>query len=721
MGLMRSGMKTNWKKKVFFSLLIFTGAVLICYPILGFNWDRNNYNILLITIDTLRPDRLSCYSKKYINTLQIEGLANKGVVFTRAIAHNPTTLPSHTNILLGTTPLFHGVHSNSRFIVSDHFLTLAEYLKGKGYATGAFVGSYVLDSRIGLNQGFDIYDDHMPDRSSTAFDNAGYAERKAEGVIRMALAWLDKQSSKWFCWVHLWDPHVPYSSPEPFKSKFKDDPYSGEVAYVDTELGKLLDYLETYNLAENTYIVLTGDHGESLAEHGEMTHGHFAYNSTIWVPLVITGPRIDPQRIDEYVSHTDIFPTVCDLLDMEKPPFLQGISVLPLIQGKKAKKRLIYFESLGPYYDRGWAPLRGFVEENKKFIDSPIPELYDLRNDFNEKTNLSQKVNLNTYQKKLKDLEEQYTSSQKVERQKKIDPEAMEKLRSLGYVSSAAPRTKKSFGPGDDLKTLIRYEQKLYLAYELHNEGRMQESIESLKEIIREREDFDTAYISLANIYKSQRRIKEAVDIMEEGFSKNPKSYEIVSNYGSILVDAGLYNKAIEVLQKAIVLVDFDPTTWNKMGIAYMRIKKEATAQEYFQKALSLDNNNAEVLNNLGIIYLGILMRTKEPTAYTKAVQYFQKAIFIDPNYHLAHNGLGAVYKIAGKIDEAIECWHRALEIKSDYPLSIVNLGIAYFQKGDKTKSLKYLNMYIKLKGDSISPNERKKIERLIERAHQLD
>ncbi len=390
-------------EKVLFLFFILVGIIFTDHSFLISKMKEKNLNVLLITIDTIRPDRLSCYSTKYLKTPRMDALAAKGALFDRAIAHNPVTLPSHVNILLGTTPLYHGVHQNSKSIVAEDFLTLAEYLKSKEYSTAAFIGAFPLDSRFGLPQGFDVYDDSLPSRSAVEF---AFPEKKAEKVIQAALDWIEKQGNKWFTWVHIWDPHAPYIPPEPFQSQFKDDPYSGEVAYVDSELGKMFDYLEGNDLLKNTLIILTGDHGESLGEHGEMTHTYFAYNSTLWVPLIIAGPGVKASRIDEYVSHIDIFPTVCDILGIEEPPFLQGISLLPLMKGKKIKKRAIYFESLDPYYNRGWAPLRGFVEERKKFIDSPLPEFYDLENDFDEEKNIVQEIDLNKYRERLKKMQE---------------------------------------------------------------------------------------------------------------------------------------------------------------------------------------------------------------------------------------------------------------------------------------------------------------------------
>jgi len=701
------------KKKILFLIFILAGVIFTNYSLLGSASKPEDLNVLLITIDTIRPDRLSCYSIKYLKTPRIDDLAAKGALFDRAIAHNPTTLPSHANILLGTTPLYHGIHDNSKFRASEDFLTMAEYLKSKGYSTAAFIGAFPLDSRFGLSQGFDVYDDSYPSKSSFTFS---LAERKAEKVVEAALGWLEKQSSKWFAWVHIWDPHTLYSPPEPFQSQFKDDPYSGEVAYVDSELGKLFDYMKENHLMENTCIILTGDHGESLGEHGELTHGYFAYNSTLWVPLIITGPGVEASRIDQYVSHIDIFPTVCDILGIEEPSFLQGISLVPLMKGKNIKKRAIYFESLNPFYNRGGAPLRGFVQERKKFIDSPLPEFYNLENDFDEEKNLVQEINLDKYRKELIDLEKELSSPQGVKsRQRRMDREAQEKLRSLGYIVSPVPQSKRTYGAEDDLKTLLPFQQKLDQAIILYDGGEKEESTRLLNEIIQKRKDFAPAYLYLYSIYRAQGKIEKAMEIMEEGCNHNHENYAIISAYGILLVEERKWDKGIEVLQKGLALIDFDPEAWNYLGIAYWRKGEDQKALEHYRKALSLDDTNAMVSSNLGALYLSIFMRTRERETHFQSMEYFKKAIELDPDLALAYRGLGVGYRVAGKAREAITIWEKALELSPDDDFLVYNLGKAYLETGSKSQALKYFEKYLLIKKNTISPEERSEIETLIQ------
>jgi len=707
-------MKIRVKKLAPLLLLVLAAGISANFTLLGSVSEQDDLNILLITVDTIRPDRLSCYSTEYLQTPRIEALAESGAVFDRAFAHNPTTLPSHANILLGTTPLAHGVHDNGKFNVNERFLTLAEYLKESGYSTGAFIGAFPLDSRFGLSQGFDVYDESysLPGKFTLP-------ERRAEDVIRAALVWLERQSSKWFSWIHLWDPHTMYFPPEPFRTKFKDDLYSGEVAYVDSELGKLFDFLEEEDFLENTLVILTGDHGESLGEHGELTHNYFAYNSTLWAPLIIAGPGLESRRIAEYVCHVDIFPTICDILGMEKPPFLQGVSLLPLMEGKKIEERIIYFESLDPYYNMALAPLRGFIEEGGKFFDSPLPEFYDLKNDFNESSNIIQRINKEKYEERLKKLMEGLSSEQAGDSARRVDQETQKKLRSLGYIASSASQFKEEYGPEDDLKTLLPIQQKLDRAIILYDQGKEDESIRELEEIIEKRKDFSPAYLYLHSMHVEKEQVDKALAVLAEGFKNNPENYEIVKAYGTLLVEKADLDKGIEILHNALGILDFDPEVFNLLGLAYRRKGEEQKALEHFNRAIELDNNHAGVYANLGSLYFEIFARTKNGEDLAQSMHYLKKAIECDPKLAIAYRGLGAGYKIAGSINAAISVWEQGFKLDPKDDFIVVNLAYAYFEKGDKTRALKYFERYLSLRGETLSPQERQRVEDYIKKCKQ--
>lgn len=674
---------------------------------------EDKFNLLLITIDTLRADSLSCYGSNSVKTPNIDGLAEKGILFKKAFAHTSTTLPSHANILIGVTPLSHGVHDNSNFIVREEFLTLAEHLKGFGYSTGAVVGAYPLDSRFGLNQGFDFYDD---DYGNQNFQNPFYIERKAEEVVDIASKWLKGQREPWFLWVHCFDPHFPYESPEPFRSEFKGHPYDGEVAYVDFCLGELFSYLRNEGAFEKTVIVFTADHGESLGEHGEKTHGYFAYNSTIRVPLIVYLPGAGKNQVNQTVSHIDIFPTVCDVLNVEKPSFLQGSSLLLLFKGKKLSEKPIYFESLYPYYSRGWAPLRGYISGLEKFIESPIPEIYDLEEDFDELLNLAERRKLDKYKSKLASIIKDQSQPEE-EESHRIDREAVEKLKSLGYISSRQVIKKENFTGESDVKILLPYHNKSSEALDLYHAGKVEDAISLLREIITEKKDIETPYLNLAKIYKEKGKLRNALEILKLAIEHLPLNYDIFLTYISYLLRAGQYDVVIDVFEKKEYRrMRFDPEIWNSVGVAYLSRRETEKAVEAFEVAISLDGDYPVAYNNLGNVYFFNFKNTKNPKDYQNALDNFKKAIELDPNYALAYNGIGGAFLLVGQLDGAVFCLEKALELNPALGYALYNLGHAYLLKGDRDKALDCFIKYKKSSYERASPSERKELDDLIQK-----
>ena len=675
------------------------------------------WNVLIITIDTLRADRLSCYSREHLETPQIDSLARRGVLFDYAFAHTPLTLPSHANIFLGRTPLYHGVHDNSSFTVHEKYLTLAEFLKDIGYATGAFVGAYPLDSTFGLDQGFSTYDDEYGSQIDRG--DKYYVERKAEEVVDRALLWVKRQSSPWFLWVHVYDPHAPYEPPQPFEDRFKNNLYNGEVAYVDSEMGKIFDYLESEKLYEDTLIVLTGDHGEGLWQHGELTHGYFAYNTTIWIPLIFYFPGIEPGNAPDYVSHIDIFPTICDILNLKEPDVLTGVSLLPAMKGKKLEHGPIYFESLFPYYERvynrDWAPLYGFIEEGEKYIESPIPEVYDLLEDFTELRNLAREKELGRYRKKLDDIKEKYSAEAEEDAQSSLNKEALRKLKSLGYVSGSSSEEEKEFGPDEDIKSLLPHYDKSIVAKQIYLKGEKQKAIRMLQEVITERKDIGLAYSNLATLYKDEGNFSGALLVIEEGMRNNPTSHEVFSAYLNFLTEAGQSDKVISVFNDIdISQKDTDAELWNFLGIAYTRKGDYRKALEALDKAVSIDSDFATTYDNMGNVYLSIYLNTKNEQELQKAIENYKKAVEINPDNAVAYNGLGAAYRESGDMDKAIEAWEQSLAIDPEYGLPLYNLGYSHMNRGENKKALKYLSKYLDLYMNSMPAERRKNIEQWI-------
>jgi arylsulfatase A-like enzyme/Flp pilus assembly protein TadD len=668
-------------------------------------------NVLLITVDTLRADHLGCYGDKGIRTPAIDALAARGVLFARAFAHTPSTLPSHANILLGLTPNAHGVRDNSNFIVREDFLTLAEWLKAQGYATGAFVGAFPLDSRFGLVQGFDVYDDNYGSQGPT---DMTFVERKGDVVVGKALEWLEGRTGPWFVWVHLFDPHQPYEPPEPFRSQYPGNPYDGEIAFVDSALGKLLDFLEDRDLRDRTAVIFTADHGESLGEHGESTHGYFAYNATLHVPLILALPGAKPARVEANVCHVDVFPTVCGLLGKKEPQGLQGRSLLPLVRGQGLAARPVYFEALTAYYNRNWAPLRGYIQGREKYMDSPIPEVYDLDKDFGELDNVAGRADLAKTKKTFAELVRSESSPLADKAGQNMDRTTAEKLRSLGYLASPQTPKRVDFTAADDLKTLFPYHNKWTKATAAYHAGRAEEGIALLKEIIAERKDFHLAYTYLANFYQEQKRPGDAEAVLREAYGYNPGSFRIMTALGIIMIDNGRFDEAIGLLEKSLGIIDFDPETWNYIGVAYWNKGLYDEALKAYDQALSLDLNYAIVFNNRGSLYLSRYLKGRQAEDLAKAAADFRKSVELDPKYASAWNGLGVTLRQSGDMDGALAAWKKAVELKPDFGFALYNLGLGFLGKGDKTEALKCFARYKELAYAALPPQDKARLDELI-------
>ncbi len=337
-------------------------------------------HVLVVTIDTLRRDRLGAYGHAGGLTPALDGLAARGMRATHAFSHVPQTLPAHASILTGRTPVRHGLHLNGAARLAADVPTLATVFSAAGYRTGAFVGAFVLDDRYGLGRGFDVYDDRLPPGNGESFL---YAERRAEAVVEAAGDWiLGAGPSPWLAWVHLFDPHAPYDAPPPVPPG--RPPYDAEVAYTDAMLGRLLDRLRQRGVLDHTLVVVTADHGEGLGDHGERTHGLFAYDATLAVPLIVSGPGAGAGVIDAPVGHADLLPTLVAMAGVPAPAGLDG---LPLTDPLPAD-RTVYFEALDANLTRGWAPLSGVVTAAWKYIHLPEAELYDRARDAAESANL---------------------------------------------------------------------------------------------------------------------------------------------------------------------------------------------------------------------------------------------------------------------------------------------------------------------------------------------
>ncbi|MFA9452653.1 MAG: sulfatase-like hydrolase/transferase [Candidatus Aminicenantaceae bacterium] len=610
---------------------------------------QNDYNVLLITVDTLRYDRISFHTDTYVQTPHIDKLASRSAVYHRAFAHNPVTLSSHTNIMTGTTPLFHGISDNQGFKLDARFVTLAEHLKQSGYSTAAFIAAFPLDSRFGLAQGFDLYDDNYGAQKPYSLY---FAERRADEVLDPALRWISNQSDKWFGWVHLFDPHEPYDPPAPYDQQYKDDLYSGEAAYTDAQLGVLFDYLEDAGRMSDTIIILTADHGEALGDKGEITHSFFAYNSVIHIPLLVYVPGQKPAAVQENASHADIFPTVCDALGLKSPKHLQGESLLPLARGKNRSSAAIYFESLTPHLTAGWAPLRGFIRGDMKFIDLPIKEVYDLRRDLAEEVNLASKSDIPSLEKDLKRLQKDFKGKGMNQNLDEVEQDMINKMRTLGYISAGKPNSLKKYGPQDDLKYLLPIQIKMHQAISDFREGRHDQALKNLQEIISQRSDYLPAYSHMSNLFYSLGIKEQAVKSLQDGLKANRDNLYLQSRLGLMLVEVQEYDEAIKLLKRCISKENTNPDYFLYMGVAQQKSGNFDLAMANYQEALKLDKSNALVYNNIGSVHLMYFLRSRDLNEYRLAMANFNNALAFNPYLQSAINGRGAAQKFKSQLEQ---------------------------------------------------------------------
>lgn len=582
-------------------------------------------NLVVITIDTLRADHLGCYGDKQVRTPNIDALAAEGFRFTRAYTSVPVTLPSHTVIFTGTYPMFSGMHDFAGNKLAATQPTLASVLQANGFDTGAVVASAVLDSRFGLNHGFDFYYDHF-DFNRLQESNIEEMARPGNLVADAALDWLKQHSqNKFFLWMHLYDPHVPYRLVEPYKTQYKDHPYDGEIAFADEQVGRITQFLKQKNLYSKTLIVLCADHGESLGEHGEKSHGFFIYNATLHVPLIfhLPGAQQRPRVITGLANLADLMPTVLDALGVAAPADVQGEDLLPVLEGKRQPQpRNLYSESFLARLHFNWSQLRGIETERYQFIEAPKAELYDLTEDPGERRNLAAQKPAVCAELRaaLRRIIAQYSASQELAQRTGLDPALMERLKSLGYAGFSGGAT----SAGD---TLSLPDPKDHIeTYELFSEamsesqhGQYQESAEKLAAIIeREPELIPAHYIQGLNYYRM-----------------------------------GQYPLAIENLKLVLKLSpDYALAAYN-LGLAYGRNGDLDNAILTLKHTLELDHTNFDADFNLGVVYL-------QKRMVPEAVAAFREASAIAPDYAPPHKALGQVLLYQGQLDEAIVELRRA-------------------------------------------------------------
>jgi len=634
-------------------------------------------SVLLITLDTTRADRLGCYGYDAGHTPALDRLASEGLRFTEAFTHVPLTLPSHASLLTGLLPPEHGLRDNGRGRLNDNVQSIAETLKARGYRTGAFLASFVLDRQFGLAQGFDVYDDRMspPARGDNVFDR----ENRADIVCDRALAWLQEHAEgPFFCWVHFFDPHDPYDPPEPYRTQYRDL-YDGEIAFMDSQVARLLEAIEREDLAETTLVIACADHGEAFGEHGETGHGVLVYGETMHVPLLLRLPGLVPRgNSDRLVGLTDIPATILDVLGVRRHGFA-GVSALSAPDDSAA----CYGESLFSYHTYGWAPLYSLTGTRWKYIQAPAPELYDLANDPGEQRNLAgtEGAVLVRHKSTLRQLRAsmQAGRTDTVE----LDPEAVAKLRSLGYLGgTSSVQPPEESGDLRDPKTVVASVHGICTrARVLIKQGRNAEAVQILKPILELSPESQALHENLVEAFLNLGKPLSARPHIETILAMDPDNRPMLANLGGVYLEARRYGDAAATYQRVLTL-PHDPRepcvasgvskiilkSRSNLGLALTKLGQAAQAAEQYRQVLAADPNHLEACNNLGNIYVR-QKRNKE------AIRQFSACLRIDPRLKKQRENLGRLLWSERRHAEALRAWSEGLKHHPQDPVFLYHLA----------------------------------------------
>jgi choline-sulfatase len=669
-------------------------------------------HLVLVTIDTLRADRLSCYGSRTVATPHLDAIAAAGALAQDASVQAPLTRPSHVTILTGRYPAEHGIRDNVAPALAPEVPTLAERLKAQGFATAAFVSSIVLSRQSGLARGFDTYSD----RFEAGVDDARFLntiQRRGDGPTSEAIAWLETQASaRTFVWLHLYDPHDPYEPPEPFATRYPEQPYDGEVAFADELVGRLDAALERLGRRRDTLLVVTSDHGEGLGDHGEAVHGFFVYESTLAVPLVLRGPGIPAgTRLATTTRSVDLVPTVLDLLGNPPDPSqkLSGRSLAaPLRGGPALPDEATYAESLTPLLHFGWSDLRALREGRFKYIAAPRPELFDLKDDPGETRNI-----VATRPAKAEALRAALARRLTVERTTAaapsaaaaIPPELLEQLGALGYVGGGTVSgggTSPGADPKDKLEeykavnTLMReglthlrekdaagaaarferllargvtsFEVHYYLARALLQQKRAKPAVTHFEAALARLPAYGAAYTGLADAWIALGEPQRAIAALRKGQGVSPKDARLFEAEAAIWKALEKPRETIAAYEAALPLAPRDALLRVKLGELYRDGQDSERAIALMREAIRIDPDPAEYWNALGMV-LGGSGRLAEAQAA------FRDAIRRDPKEAQYTYNLGLVLQRQGQRQEAARFFRKALELQPGFAAARARLG----------------------------------------------
>jgi len=661
--------------------------------------------VVLISIDTCRADYLSCYGYPRNTTPNLDVIAQNGIRFENVAAQVPLTLPSHSSMLTGTIPPYHGVHDNLDYRLGESNLTLAEILKQNGYKTAAIISAFVIDSKFGLDQGFDTYNDDFVE----VVKIGEFTERRGAETTHFAGKWLEENAGeKFFLFLHYYDPHHPLMPPEPFFSSYKDNLYAGEIAYTDFCIAHVINKLIELGLYDSTLLIIVGDHGESLNEHDETAHGYFIYDATVKVPLIIRSPGGAKNRVvNDVVGLIDIVPTILSSLKIPVPPQVQGKDLTgyltPAAYPKSADKRYIYCESLTPTKFL-CNPLLGVVTEEWKYIQTTHPELYHLQTDPGETKNLidEQPQRARLLQEQLKQILETHVRSGG-DSKAALDAESIKKLESLGYVSAGSIDESFTFDQSKrDPKGYIHLYENVAKSLGYIQDKELEKAREICAAIMAEYPDCSYAYYILGHIASKEEDYETAVKNYNRALELAPDSRDILYSLGVVYAHQEKLDEAIKYWERVLELKDDDTRARISLASALAYQGKFDKAIMNFQEFLRLNPNDGECHANLAdaltrngqpeqalehwkkaaqfkpddpTIRVSLGMALVEQKQLDQAIYQYERSLQLEPNQPNLENQIAQLYLQQEKTALAIRHWKRALQRSPDWPRVLNNLA----------------------------------------------
>jgi choline-sulfatase len=626
-------------------------------------------DLLLITVDTLRPDALGWVSGRNL-TPSIDRLAREGFRFPAAVSAVPLTLPSHVTIFTGLLPRRHGVRANGQTFNGSQ--TLAGLLRKRGYATAAFVSGYPLRAQFGLDAGFEVYDDRLPVGAE------GWRERPASATTAAALAWIRSARSPWFAWVHYYDPHDPYTPPAAFLRPGPRGAYDGEVAFTDSAIGDLLRNLPAAR-SKDRVTIFAGDHGESLGEHREKTHGYFLYDKTVLVPLIFHAPgRLESGQSQAPARLVDVAPTTLSLLGAPPLTGVDGVSLYPILSGKPQKIPGTYIETLEPWLSYGWAPLSAMRKDGWKLIKAPRPELYDLGSDPGETKNVIAQ-NRTRAVALLADLDGLEAKPVTVAR-RTDDAETVARLRALGYLGAGSVAVGEKPPAGlPDPKDRVAERDRLLEGESLLRRGRFDDAVAAFDGVLTKDSGNRFALLRSGIALLKKGDLRGAIPRLERAVAADPREPESRFALADALTRTGQFRRAVPQWLETARLQPRRAAVWSNLGTVLGREGKLVDATRAFERAVELEPRNPMLLANLAYVQ-------RAAGNWEKALENFRKASSLGPAEGFTYSGtLGLLLLKANRPAEALTWFRRTRPGEVDFAEARFELAVLEFRAGNRS------------------------------------